>query len=128
MTTARRSVYVCARNRSLIGHVLSAHVKPADTNFMNSYACRPGIKGSCHGAEFMSRNYAPRSLRSLRQWPGFLYGKEAVGLRKLMMCWRYGFYPDRALAYDFDTWRPEQYLPDGVQRAADVADASYGDR
>jgi hypothetical protein len=76
----------------------------------------------------MSRGYAPRSLRSLRKWPRHLYGKEAAGLGRLMTCWRHRLYPDRAFVYDFETWRPDQYLPDGVRRAPDVADASYGHR
>jgi hypothetical protein len=76
----------------------------------------------------MSRSYAPRSLRSLRKWPQHLYGREAAGLGRLITCWRHGLYPDRAFIYDFETWRPEQYLPDGVKRAQDVTDARYSHR
>jgi hypothetical protein len=76
----------------------------------------------------MSRAYAPRSLRALRLWPRYLYGKEAAGLGRLLTCWKHRFYPDRAFIYDFETWRPEQYLPDAVHRAPDVTDAGYGAR
>jgi Sugar-transfer associated ATP-grasp len=76
----------------------------------------------------MSRSYAPRSLRSLRMWKNYLSGKDAVGLGPLLFCWRHGFYPDRALTYDFKTHGPERYLPDGVERPKDAADRAYAAR
>jgi Sugar-transfer associated ATP-grasp len=76
----------------------------------------------------MSRSYAPRSLRSLRLWRGYLRGPNAVGLGPLLTCWRHGFYPDRAITYDFAAWRPDAYLPDGASRPKANPDTAYAAR
>jgi hypothetical protein len=76
----------------------------------------------------MARSYAPRSWRTLRSWKDYLVGEDAVSLGQLMQCWRNGFYPDKARSFDFRTYSPTDYLPDGVGFPSDSPSASYRGR
>ena len=40
------------------------------------------------------------------------YILRGVTLKQLWICWWHGFYPGRALEYDFERYRPEDYFPD----------------
>ena len=52
----------------------------------------------------------PRSPRIVL---GYLRGRyPGVTAQQLRYCLRHGFYPERALEYDFATYRPQDYFPD----------------
>ena len=54
----------------------------------------------------------PRSPRIVL---GYLRGRyPGVTAQQLRYCLRHGFYPERALEYDFATYRPQDYFPDST--------------
>ena len=53
------------------------------------------------------------SPRSPRIFLNYLLGKyPGVTMRQFRYCRSHGFYPERALEYDFITYKPEDYFPD----------------
>ena len=76
----------------------------------------------------MARSYAPRSWRTLLTWNRYLRGKDAIGFEQLKQCWQNGFYPEKARSFDFRTYSPRDYVPDGVGFPNDCPDAAYRGR
>ena len=53
--------------------------------------------------------------RSPRIFLGYLLGRyPGVAPQQFRYCLRHGFYPERALEYDFVTHRPEDFFPDST--------------
>ena len=58
----------------------------------------------------MANRASPRSPRIVLN---YLRGKyPGVSLREFSFCLRHGFYPERALEYDFAAYRPRDFFPD----------------
>lgn len=73
----------------------------------------------------MARTYHPRSFHTLLLWRKLLRGENGVGMQRLVHCWRHGFYPDKALTYDFATYPVEEYFPDRIRGSQHDTDSLY---